>query len=74
MLSEKLNRYWDSEEPAATDPPEERQFWQLNRDTFLDVAKSYATQLLRETVLAKSLWNWCSTICPARAIWSKAAN
>jgi hypothetical protein len=49
MLSEKLNRYWDSEEPAATDPPEERQFWQLNRDTFLDVAQSYASQLLRET-------------------------
>jgi hypothetical protein len=49
MLSEKLNRYWDPEEPAPTDPPEERRFWQLNRDTFLDVAQSYASQLLRET-------------------------
>jgi hypothetical protein len=49
MLSEKLNRYWDPEEPAPTDPPEERRFWQLNRDTFLDVAQSYASELLRQT-------------------------
>jgi len=49
MLSEKLNRLWDSEEPAPTDPPEDHRIWQLNRDTFLKVAHSYASQLLSST-------------------------
>lgn len=49
MLSEKLNRLWDSEEPSPSDPPEDHQMWQLNRDTFLNVAHSYAAQLLSST-------------------------
>jgi hypothetical protein len=47
MLSEKLNRFWDPEEPGPSDPPEEHRIWQLNRDTFLDVAHNYAMELSR---------------------------
>ncbi|HZZ27706.1 MAG TPA: hypothetical protein VFE46_06825 [Pirellulales bacterium] len=49
MLSEKLNRFWDADEPAPTDLPEEHRIWQLNRNTFLDVAHSYAQELFRQT-------------------------
>jgi hypothetical protein len=49
MLSEKLNRFWDPEEPTADDPPEEKRFWQESRQMFLDVAHGYAMQLLRTT-------------------------
>lgn len=53
MLSEKLNRFWNPEEPGPNDPPEEHRVWVAERETFLDVAHGYAIELLRTTGATK---------------------
>jgi hypothetical protein len=49
MLSEKLNRFWDAEEPGPKDPPVAHRIWEESRQAFLEVAQSYAMELLRTT-------------------------